>query len=129
MELTWTTETYKHRATYATGVEYEELVSYSNTVDHGIVDTKGRAIGGYASIRSNPVNEKGKHVAYSDEPLPIVKVEYDLEIRATRNDKTFGAIPRRTTYDTLEAAQAAAVGKLIEQGKRYAKQAGAKAGI
>jgi len=122
--LTWETQTLTHPTAYDSSRTYDVLYSHSNTVEHGVVDAKGRAIGGFAVVRSEPLNAKGESVFWSREPLPVVRTEYRLEICATRNGKSFGAIRRPTKYDTLEAAQAAAVGKLIEQGKRYIKQFG-----
>jgi hypothetical protein len=106
-KLTWTTQ----QADYW----------WSNTVDHGIRDEKGRAVGGYAGIhflRPPPPDSMWQYGAGREG-------KYELEVYAARDGKKYGAIPRGTVYDTLEEAQAAAAAKLAKQRAAYAKKYGA----
>lgn len=86
----------------------DDLVS--NVVNHGVCDERGRAVGGYAEIRR-------LSSAYGDRAG-----KYELSVFAARNGEKYGAIPPHTLYDTIEAAQSAAVPALLAQRKRYSKK-------
>jgi hypothetical protein len=99
----------------------------------GLVDEKGRAVGGFASISKEP-RYRGSWVAkYAPDGTYLETVHvrgeilgYEVEIRATRDGETYGASPRSTYYGTPEAALAAAMKGLAAQAKRYAKKYAAK---
>ena len=93
--------------------------------DHGLVDAKGRAIGGEAILKKLEADEidpvaAGYSWYYStaDKKAPG---EYKLFVYATRNGVGYGASPRGTFYKTAEAALVAAEKALVAQGKRYAR--------
>lgn len=75
----------------------------SNIVEHGLKDSKDRAIGGRVVIES------------------LAAGDFIVETYVTRDGKGFGAIPRGTKAPTFEAAKVLAVKKLQEQAKRFAK--------
>lgn len=112
--------------------------------DYGLRDEKGRTVGGYAHIQKtqllariatdgtlifptwvkDPVGHNGTW-RYDDGAAAADAahiVAFDVEIRATRNGATFGAIPRSTYYATIEQARVAARKGLDNQRKRYAKK-------
>lgn len=79
--------------------------------DHGIVDSKGRKVGGYATIRT-----------YS-EPNSTTEDSYLVTTFATRDGKQFGSsFPSGTVIKgDIEVARALAEKKLDAQGRRQAK--------
>jgi hypothetical protein len=77
----------------------------TDNVDHGLVDEKGRKIGGRATVYVSSID--GNFYAYA---------------HATRDGQSFGAIPRATKCASLEQAQRFAISKLNSQRARYAKQ-------
>lgn len=92
----------------------------SNIVEHGVLDQKGRVVGGYIRIERWRMSEPDPENPgrYRDSG----RYEWDVRIFATRNGERYGATPHGSRYKTLEQAQAAAVKKLSEQGRRYVKQ-------
>ncbi len=102
----------------------EELAVIENEADLG-VDSKGRKIGGYATItRENAT----MHSGYEGDPCtdsyqptiaygpPVLRIR----VYSTRDGSDFGAIPRSTELPDgeLEQAQILARKKLAEQAKR-----------
>lgn len=89
----------------------------SNKVDFGLKDNKGRAIGSYVEII-----ERYERTIYGEG-----KVRYEgrrrfyVSTNALRDGKKFGAIPRDTAVDSLEAAKQLGEKKIAEASKRYAK--------
>jgi len=81
-----------------------------------IRDEKGRIVGGFASIKPRLA------WALDGSLLPWDGTSYEVRIQATRNGKTYGASAPRTTYPSLQAAEAAAIKGLAEQAKRYARK-------
>ena len=79
---------------------------FSGVVEHGVRDSKNRAIGGYVTINS-----------FTNGTV----TRFALSLNATRDGKKFGALPRRSYADTLEDAKSVGEKKLGEQGKRYAR--------
>ncbi len=86
----------------------------SNVVDNGTRDARGRLCGSWAGIECHAGMKGWERVAATP---------WALSIYACRDGKGFGAIPRRTWYATLEAAQAAAVKKVAAALKSAARKA------
>lgn len=88
------------------------------SAEHGIVDEKGRAVGGFAVVSEC----RRWSIARSDYEF----VEgWEVRILATRNGNIYGsAFPRPSKYPTLDEAKAAAERGLAAQGRRYAKKYG-----
>lgn len=139
--LNWTEKTERGEAAWR-----------SQIVDHGMIDEKGRKVGGFARIMQNPFmttmrrredNLGGapagtSHACLADKPSNLwwentgeeFKADsrkFLVQIFATRNEESFGAYPSSTKHDTLEAAQAHAEKAMLKQAKTYAKKYGAKA--
>jgi hypothetical protein len=94
---------------------------HSDTVDAGTRDARGRLCGCSASIelwKPYPGN------VYSESYLAErAAAPYALQIHTHRDGRGFGAIPRRTWYATLEAAQAAASKKVAASLRSAARKA------
>lgn len=90
--------------------------------DYGLVDDKGRAIGGQATI--------GKEQAsYNDQPAdsPLIKAVpslrgYPLQTQATRAGHPFGVASFNTYHSSVADAEAYAQRQLAAQHKRFAKR-------
>lgn len=83
-------------------------------VDHGLIDDKGRAIGGRAII---------------DDRLslnPPDSQRFELEIRTLRAGRQFGAVRPSSYFETEFHAKAEAAKRLARQGKGFAKLYGGK---
>src|SRR5438874_7250975 len=72
-------------------------------VDHGILDEKGRRVGGTASIFQVPADS-----TY----WPSLRGQFMLEVGATRDGRGYGASSRGTVYPDLTRAVLAAIRKL-----------------
>jgi hypothetical protein len=91
-----------------------------------LVDEKGRAVHGYALIEETPAHMLGRVLEASFSRWTIGSKAFGVKLIATRDGKSFGAIPRTTWHATREEALAFAKKALSQQGKRYAKKYGAK---
>ena len=98
--------------------------------DHGLVDPKGRSVGGKIVIDKLEAGELdpvahgyGWRWSTADGKAPG---EIRLRVYATRNGVEYGASPRGTYYSTIEAARTAAEKAFAAQAKRYAKLFAAK---
>jgi hypothetical protein len=95
------------------GVYVGDYARIRCTASHGLVDVKGRTLGGMATITTcNDGHAEGV---------------YCLEVMPTRAGKTFGASHRAARCHTIEQAKSLAATKLAAQRERYAGQAGNKA--
>jgi hypothetical protein len=90
-----------------------------------LVDEKGRQVHGYAIVEETPATLLGRVLKEGYSSWTIPAKAFGIQLIATRDGKTFGAIPRTTYYATREEALAYAAKALIQQGKRYAKKYGA----
>lgn len=88
------------RLTYG-GVYQGDATRIRRMAAHGVTDSKGRAIGGMATI-----------AAYPDGKI-------FLTVMATRDGKTFGAGQSGKRCATLEQAKALATQKFAAQAQRY----------
>lgn len=96
-----------------TKMPYEREVHHSNVVEHGMVDEKGRAVGGYVAVE-----DRLRYI----EGTKTTETCYGVRCYATRNGKQYGASPHPTVVSTVEEGKALAAGLLAAQGKRYAKK-------
>ncbi len=90
------------------------------TADHGIVDSRGRAVGGVARIQDLTALRAKRIAEGVGASCPDC---FSLRVAPTRAGAEFGASPNSTYHPTLEAALAEATRKLEAQGKSYAKKA------
>ena len=97
--------------------------------DHGLVDNKGRRIGGHVEMRLEILIVKRYMVPVEGKPnhkSGVVDVtqtgKRTTTTVTTRDGKRFGAIARSTTHDTIAAAKKYAEKALASQAKRYAKK-------
>jgi hypothetical protein len=107
---------------------YPGVASYWVESEWSFVDEKGRKVSGGVSVfehvRSVQLRDANGSACYEREYFKTGS--WSVNVKAYRNNERFGALTRDTTFATLAEAQAAAVSKLAEQGKRYAKKYGAK---
>lgn len=105
-------------------------VETSQNVDYGVRDSKGRAIGGYAEIVPSAEWVDGteplpNHHRADGRPVmrkvPSGRVLFHVRTNATRDGKPFGAIPRSTIVDSMDAAKALAEKKIEAAKARFAK--------
>lgn len=89
-----------------------------------LTDEKGREVHGYAIIEEFPPEILGRTLKYAHYTWNVSQDAFGVETIATRNGKSFGAIPRTTRYSTIELAIAGATKSLVQQGKRYGKKYG-----
>lgn len=89
----------------------------SNIINFGLKDSKGRVLGGYAWIEER----YERTISSSEGTIYEGRKLFFVNTRATRDGVTFGAWPRQTPAETLEAAKALAEKKIAETGARYAK--------
>jgi hypothetical protein len=92
--------------------------------DHGIVDTKGRAVGGRIIVRPYFRCVTGEKYGEFGFSVHRYSGQWDLNCQATRNGNSFGASTRDKTYPSKAAALAAVDATFEAQRKRYAKKFG-----
>jgi len=117
-KLKWTTEDYKLD-------DGTPISNYIAEVDHGLVDSSGRKIGGFAVVE--PAYDR-VHTDDSVWPKRVYNGKWTVRLAATRDGNKFGAYvhPGKARYATADAAKAAAPALLAKQRERYAKLYGAK---
>ena len=103
----------------------------SVVIDHGLVDEKGRKVGGFVLILARVDAQEvliphplGGGYRARRAVVGFKFAGYRTHVRATRDGAPFGAWPTGKKHATLEAARAAAPKLLAAQGKRYAKKFG-----
>jgi|SRR5262245_35689516 len=103
-------------------------VDDSRTAEHtsfGIVDAKGRELG--ACVRMQQIAVMPGPIQWSSYSI-APGLYFEVQVHVTRDEKPFGASPRRHLFETLEAAQGKAAALVEGARNRYAKRqaAGAK---
>ena len=90
--------------------------------DHGIVDNKGRAVGGRIIVRPYFRRVMGEKYGEFGFSVHRYSGEWDLNCQATRDGNSFGASTRDKTYPSKAAALAAVDATFETQRKRYTKK-------
>ena len=110
-DLTWKTPTsWGHFALSGSNgmLKYTKMCWTSNVVEHDLRDGKGRAIGNYAHIETHRALLGAANTTHTLDTT----VRFYVCTHATRDGKSFGAIPRGTMCDSFEAAKALAAKKV-----------------
>lgn len=90
----------------------------------GIADDKGRELGAVARIYPITV-ELGPVREYHSLMTIAPGLYFEVSVQVTRDEKPFGASPRRHLFESLDAARAKADELVAGARKRYAKRAAA----
>jgi hypothetical protein len=139
VNLTWASTTWQRTAMSGYGANGELTPTVtpqtrwsSSTVDHGLKDGKGRAIGTFAIIDAfRPlvlVEKDGRMQSVEIEGTNGLRqlqeeTAFFVTTQTTRDGHMFGAISvGGTKCKTLEEAQALAAKKIAAAGKRFARQ-------
>ncbi len=101
------------------------------TADHGILDEKGRKVGGYAEVvelrRQTVVGGMGMDGIYRTSQFEATG-RFGLQQQATRNGEKFGAYQgTKGNFATVEEALTAGRKALLAQGAGYVKKYAPKA--
>jgi hypothetical protein len=91
--------------------------------DYGLVDERGRSVGGIAKIYETTTMWRGGQLVQRE------AVAYCTAPQAARNGVGYGASQSERVFPTMEEAQAYAVTKFTAQAKAYAKKYAATATV
>ena len=89
--------------------------------DYGLVDERGRTVGGIAKIWETTTMWRDGQVVQREAPA------YSTAPQATRNGVRYGASQPDAVFATMEEAQAYAMTKFTAQAKSYARKYAPKA--
>lgn len=118
-----------HMTNTTTATDANGHPTETTTVDFGLFDEKGRAVGGKLTITYAPPREfiAAGALGWANAAMPARGETWCAWARPTRAGESFGPAFNRTSHASIEEARAWGMAQLAAQAKRAAKKYGDRA--